>query len=259
MNKIKNVKMQAVETKITLKSYFASLSPEEVQMFKSHFHLRPTSSSGTTIVSHWKHAPMWGIVKIPDSKLLSTLIELGGILTTQNDSEKRIKMENIGFCKQKTDNPDNEINAQAAFIRDLYMNPNKYDGMCFIASEFVLFDYEGVAGATRFVDVLTYKDEVLYVIEVKKRETKVVYQADGYVKDISGNLAEYALCLNDFPNSDIGNITTVQGISLVPSVNDSSGKIEKACSELGIGLWTYNRDAAITTESTDDFYIKFKT
>jgi hypothetical protein len=122
-------------------------------------------------------------------------------------------------------------------IRGLIRNPQK-DGMRFIASEFVLYEF----GRKR-VDVFAYENGVLYDIELKNmRRTKVVTQTVEYIDHIRDRLSKFEECLSEFPNSTIGKITDVRGIALVPHSDKSIGKLENECKEKKIGLSTFDRD-----------------
>ena len=242
---VKKVKQQAMDIKDICEEFFQDFKSEkEKNDFRKSFHLRPTSSNGTTIVSTMAIAPMRGISVSP-KELESKLQKIRAIVAEPCDDEKLNLMKKIGFKQRgikKSEREEDEIeeseleeDVQAALIRKLILSPEKLNNMQFVASEFNLYK-------KKRADVLAFKDGVLYVIEIKKeRESSAVEQTDQYVKYIGERLSEYADCLAEFPNCKIGKIEDVRGIALLPYNKNSSGELEKACKEFKVELQFFER------------------
>ena len=249
MSNIEDVKVQAIEASKKLNDFFRDFSTEDELDFRASFHLRPTSSGDTTIVSTLKKAPMRGLQKINNNSLIEKLEKLRSALPklhAATDEKTNEILADIGFKNRGRENKREE-DAQAAFIRDLILCPENYDDMKFIASEFVLFDFDGV-GSTKKPDVLAYKAGTLYDIELKNdriapggKKVSAITQAEVYSKFIHKYLDEYAACLAKFPNNRIGNINNVRGIAYVPKAKGKSRNIlETASKDKGIELWEFD-------------------
>ena len=77
------------------------------------------------------------------------------------------------------------------------------------------------------------------------REYSAITQAEDYVCHIKEphNFHAYADCLAEFPNDEIGEITDIRGIALVPACTGKSrGTLEKAAHEHRVELWTFDRN-----------------
>ena len=239
MDQVKQVRLQAIEAK---KIFWRFLDGCNRLDFRAAFHLRPTSSGSTTIVSTLEIAPMRGLTYVSNNKLEVRLAELCKVLDEPSNKVRRKILEEIGFKGRKTES-EREENVQAALIRDLILRPAIYGGMVFVASEFELFGYDENGGKTKRSDILAFKDGILYDIEVKKeRLTETVAQAIGYVRHLHKNQTLYTDCLAEFPNNDIGKIIGFKGIALVPNAEKSSGRLENASESNDIELWYFNKD-----------------
>ena len=178
---------------------------------------------------------------------------LRDVLGKSGQDEQRKLLKVHGFEERKTIN-FREEDAQAAYIRNAILHPN---GMIFVASEFVLFGFEDTIGKTAKLDVLMYQDGVLYDIEFKNernapKEGDIGYssisQAQYYAIHMndSKRIGTYASCLAAFPNAEIGTISVVRGIAVVPQPQgNSSRKLEKAAKAANVELWEFSTDGAI--------------
>jgi len=239
MKNAEKVKQEAIESGKILGNLFKKF-PATEREFKSSFHLRPTSSGDTTIVSTLPFAPMRGISKVKINKLENKLNEIINILFESNDIKKHKMMEKLGF-KDRGGEAQREENAQAALIRDLILRPVEYNHLQFVASEFELFEYREKTGEIYRSDVLAFKDGILYDIELKnKRETKTVKQANDYVTHIRDNLGIYSDCLYEFPNCRIDKIKDVKGVALVPYAENHPPVLENEGKKAGVELWYFN-------------------
>ena len=239
MDNVEQVKKQAIEARKIFEKFLGEC-PNGGRDFRAAFHLRPTSSDDTTIVSTLATAPMRGLPGVSNSKLAAKLAELCKVLDESADEAQIDVLRKIGFSERGTKSQVEE-DVQAALIRDLILRPEKYGGMVFVASEFALFGYGENSDKTRFPDVLAFKDGILYDIELKKeRDTKVVMQVSGYVKHFSENLAMYADCLAKFPNGSIEAIIGVKGVALVPYNEKSRGLLESASESNDVELWYFD-------------------
>ena len=162
MDNIKKVKQQAIEVKKILDKYFDDFSDNEIQ-FRAAFHLRPTSSGDTTILSTLPIAPMRGI-SVKNDKLMARLTELRQVLNEPDDGKRLKLLKDMGFKKRRSVS-QREEDAQAFLIRELILNPKEYNHMQFVASEFDLFDYGEKKDEVKRPDVIVYKDGILYDIE----------------------------------------------------------------------------------------------
>jgi hypothetical protein len=257
MKHLEAVKQQAIASKKILDEYFSTLRPEEIRFYRNGFHLRPTSSGDTTIVSTLDYAPMRGM-SVSTGNLLSKLKEASGVIgmSTRKIKDRQIYMDKIGFPKRTTEDFSREERMQASLIRVLMPRPEETEpvlqgevwfDMQLVASDFALFGQE----KPMFTDVLAYRAGVLYDIEVISRETKGIKQIAEKVSHISAHLSEYADCLYEFPNSPSGTIEEIKevcGIALVPCADLSKGELERACRESGVSLWEY--------DSEDDYRIR---
>ena len=245
MSNIEKVGQQASKTKGILCDFLTLLSEKEQIEFRAAFHIRPTSTGNSTIISTLPIAPMRGL-KVQNNELNTKLEELRKTLG-ENDDKKLEILEDKGFNERKSAS-HREEDAQAALIRDLILNPKEYNHLQFVASEFELFGYGDKADKTKRPDVLAFdrKNGVLFDIELKnERLTETVKQASGYVKHIKDHLSEYSECLYQFPNCSIESIKTVKGIALVPYSEKSGGGLEKASKELDIELWFFAKQFQI--------------
>ena len=243
MVNVERVKQQAIDVKRILDDFFENFNGAEDE-FRSSFHLRPTSSGDTTILSTLPIAPMRGI-SVKNDRLLAKLCNVQKVLEETNDNTKLEMLKAIGFLERGSVS-QREEDAQAALIRDLVLNPQNYNDMLFVASEFDLFNYGEDASDTKRADVLTYKDGILYNIELKnERLTETVRQAAGYVEHMKKHLNEYSACLYEFPNCKIGTISDIKGIALVPYSERSGGNLEKASTELSIEMWYFDKEMRI--------------
>jgi hypothetical protein len=166
MNNIEKVTTYAMLVKEKYTCFMDEIvKNEDKQVFRSFFHLRPTSSENTTIVSTLPYAPMRGLPKVKINSLiekLNRLYDLINILKTTSREETEKILIREGF---KPRSPAfREENVQASLIRNIISK--KYSDMIFIASEFELFDF-GENHQTKRPDVLVYKNGVLYDIEIK--------------------------------------------------------------------------------------------
>ena len=238
MSNVEQVKQQAIEAKKVFER-FLSECPNGGRDFLAAFHLRPTSSGGTTIVSTLAIAPMRGLSGVTTGKLEAKLEELRKVMDESSDKVRLELLKKIGFNERGTESQLEE-DIQAALIRDIILRPDKYGGMVFVASEFALFGYGDKDG---FADVLAFRDGILYDIEIKKeRLTKTVTQAAGYVGHIRENQSMYTDCLVEFPNSDIRTITGIKGVALVPYSERPRGELEAASESNDVELWHFDWD-----------------
>ena len=79
MGNIGNAKAQAEVVKDKCEEFFSTFSSERQLDFRSAFHLRPTSSGVTTVVSTLPFAPMRGLTKIKNDSLLTILHTLNNL------------------------------------------------------------------------------------------------------------------------------------------------------------------------------------
>ena len=236
MKHIGKVKQQAFRARKIYQEFFRGFSSKEILNFCASFHLRPTSSCDISVISTLSYAPMRGIQVSPE-ELELTLPKLRKV--ANSDQNELAIFKKIGFLSRKSES-SREENAQAALIRKLVLQPEEFDGMRFVASEFELFADELPRSRS---DILAFRDGVLYDIELKnKRLTETVKQTARYVAYFTACLSKYADCISYFPNSVIGRITDIRGITLVPHSDNSMGSLEKCCQEKGIGLWTFDKN-----------------
>ncbi|MCL2009723.1 MAG: hypothetical protein FWG71_04160 [Synergistaceae bacterium] len=248
MYQVKKVKQQAIDIKKILKTFLKDFTQEEELAFRACFHLRPTSSNDTTIVSTMAIAPMRGKPNVSPEELESKLQDIRKVMDEPSNDKKLNIMREIGFDQRKS-KAIREEDAQAALIRDLVLYPEKIRNMQFIASEFDLFEFGPSKDQTKRPDVLAFKDGILYDIELKNEriapggsKESAIEQAAEYVKHIKDNLSEYKDCLAEFPNFKIEEIRNVRGIALFPYSERSSGKLEKAGEKYGVELWFFTEN-----------------
>ena len=238
MSNVEQVKQQAIEAKKVFER-FLSECPNGGRDFLAAFHLRPTSSGGTTIVSTLAIAPMRGLSGVTTGKLEAKLVEINKVMDESSDEKRLEVLKIIGFNERSTKS-QREEDVQAALIRDIVLRPEMFGGMVFIASEFVLYGYGEKDGKA---DVLAFKDGILFDIEIKnERLTETVTQAAGYVEHIRKNQSMYADCLMEFPNSDIHAVNNVKGVALVPYSERSVGGLERASKSNNVELWYFDGD-----------------
>jgi len=240
MDNVIRVGQQAANAKKIFDAFVNLSKLENEKDFRASFHLRPTVD-GVTIVSTLKIAPMRG-KEVKIDKLDMNLQKIVEVLKAPNDNKMLEIMDDLGF-KQRQSEGRREEDVQAALIRELVLNKKNYNDMLFVASEFVLFEYEEKANQEKRPDVLAFKDGILYDIELKNERTlEVVTQASGYVDHIKNHLSTFNDCLCNFPNCQVGDIKDVKGIIIVPYSKSPKGLLEKDSKERGLELWTFNDD-----------------
>ncbi|MDR1578748.1 MAG: hypothetical protein LBS35_00190, partial [Synergistaceae bacterium] len=223
----------AIEARKIIDEFLQGVSDEKI--FRSSFHLRPVTDK-VMLVSTLPIAPMRGL-KVSLGDLKSKLPELSKILSEKDDNQKLQMLDNMGFGKRKTVSAREE-DIQAFLISDMVLNPAKYDGMRFVASE---LDLREEGDPEKRADVIAYKEDILYDIELKnKRLTETVTQAKTYADHLRNNLHAFSGRLSAFPNCSIGEIRDVKGIALVPWSDNSIGSLEQRGRESGIALWYFD-------------------
>jgi hypothetical protein len=249
MNNIEKVKQQAKEVTIIYNSFLGSLSEEQQLEFRAAFHLRPTSSGTTTIVSTLPFAPMRGLPGYSPDKVKETLPLLLDILSEFDMKKQKGMLEDLNFG-ERNDNPREE-NAQAAFIRQVIKD--KLGDFLFVAAEFDLFGV-GEDKKTKRADVIVYRNKILYDIELKlsrnginveDRGDSAITQALDYSAHMKDDryFKEYIKCLEEFPNK-IGEINDIRGIAIVQATPSSRarGTLKPEALSVGVDLWTFKAD-----------------
>jgi len=209
------------------------------EKLKEILHLRPTKS-GITIVSTLPCAPMRGL-EVNDIELAETLRIIAAkkatLLSANPENAKEI-LKNMKFKGRKNDG-FREENAQAMFIKGMILKQEIYEGIHFVASELTL------DGDNRF-DVLGYKDDVLYIFELKKDRTfDCIKQVSDYVNLVKQNNAAFLNVLSQYPHFSVSGFSSVQGVAVMKYAANATEKLAEEAKEKGIRLWYYEESISI--------------
>jgi hypothetical protein len=214
------------------------------------FHLRPTRG-GITVVSTLHYAPMRGKtvsgIPVKPTKLKSVLEEIAKKVDVLLgiDTEKALdQMEKFKFKKRdsesKTPEKFIEENAQALFIKGMIMGQDMYEGIDFVASELML------AYKSSKIDIVGYKDNTLYILEMKKgRSLKGFQQTERYAKMINDNKTLFLEVLKNYPHCPVDDFAKVEAIAVMGYAANSVKLLESKAKEAGVGLWFYERSIAL--------------
>jgi hypothetical protein len=122
-------------------------------------------------------------------------------------------MAGWGFQERsKQTNTYREDDVQAAFcLRQLKLD-SQFDGIKFVAAEFLM------AEGNKRIDVLGVKDTTLYIFELKKNRKNDAYnQAEQYKRELKANLDTYLELLRYYPNINKNMTTaTVRAVAVMP-------------------------------------------
>lgn len=209
------------------------------------FHLRPTASA-ISVISILPYAPMRGI-SVEPSVLKDRLKEIAGKtdVLLGIDEEKSLKlMEKWGFKSREPKNKESdnfiEENAQAFFIHGMILKQEMYEGINFVASEFILADESG-----RF-DIVGYKDGALYIFEMKKdRETKGLTQTHNYAELIIDKKQFFLDVLRNYPHCPVDDFERVIAVAVMRYASGSAAQLANKAKDKGVGLWFYERSIAL--------------
>lgn len=263
MGNLEKVTLQAKETNDIYNTFLATLSEQSRLDFRASFHIRPTSSGKSTVVSTLALAPMRGIQNVKNKDLPHLLSKLSDILSEigSSDDSTMAKLKELGFKKRGSVSAREE-DAQAAFVRNVILN--NFGGFTFVATEFDLFEF-GDKKMTKRPDVFVYRDGILYDIELKNSRNgpsrdkenigySAITQAASYIAHMKEphNYASYINCISEFPNSSIGKIKDIRGVALVPAPKGKTkGTLEKAAKERDVELWTFDKEYTIAKNALE--------
>ena len=208
------------------------------------FHLRPISD-GISVISLLPYAPMRGKTVTPD-KLKDELEKLAGetnrLLGIDVDKALDI-MEKHDFIDDKYKKRAgrfNEYNAQALFIRGMILKHDMYEGIDFVASELSL-----ASKSSRF-DIVGYKDDNLYIFEMKKnRDQKGFKQVAEYATTINNYKEIFLKVLRKSPHCPVSNFKKVHAIAVMRYATNSVTQVENSAKEVGVDLWLYERSITL--------------
>lgn len=183
------------------------------QKFNSAFHIRPNSRN-FTIVSTLPVAPMRGIHCRTKQDLEEKLTLLKGsldMLCSENDGKVLATLKELGFKQRGANGKDYadekqktelEEDVQIRFIRGMVKGEADYQGIQFVASEFIV-QYNDEGKRLLRADVIGYdpQNETLYVFELKNgHEIGAIEQAQEYVDIIRENLEVFSGIIRNYPN-----------------------------------------------------------
>ena len=210
------------------------------------FHLRPTGS-GITIISMLPYAPMRGLRDVNPVKLNDELKKLAGetsrLLGVDVDKALEIMVKS-GFIDEEyrinRSGVWKEDNAQALFIKGMILKHDMYEGIDFVASELAL------AGKSTRFDIVGYKDDDLYIFEMKKdRNQKGFEQVAGYATTINNNKEIFLKVLSKSPYCPVSDFKKVHAIAVMRYAVNSATQVENNAKKVGVGLWYYERSITL--------------
>ncbi|MBO4913910.1 MAG: hypothetical protein J5449_01775 [Oscillospiraceae bacterium] len=222
------------------------------ESFRKYFHLRPTSDN-ITIVSTLPYAPMRGLSVSPDdlSERLSAIQKKLPSLLSMSDTSGDLLRE-LGFQARRGKRALEE-DIQASFIRGMLDNESEYQGIAFVASELTLGDNK------RF-DVVGFKDDTLYIFELKRARTVTAApQVKAYCELVMEHRDSFERVLFVYPNRIVPHFNRVKGIAVMSYAENSDLKTWKdwckAASSLtpsqkcspdisGIDIWLFQQALA---------------
>jgi hypothetical protein len=247
MKNINKVQNQAEIVNSIFNDYITKLPYEMKALYMASFHLRPTASESTTIVSTLPIAPMRGLNDVKPDNMTKILHEITQVLY-ENDKDIAQKLLD-GFGFKKRDRNPLEERAQAALIRKIIME--RFEKMTFVTSEFVLFGYGGVSEKISRADVIAYRDGILFDIELKvkrnginvnNRKDSALTQAFDYTSHMKdpNNCEGYVDCLRAFPNGSIGAVKEICGIAVVEAAKTlPKGTLRTEAESISVELWNF--------------------
>lgn len=184
------------------------------ESFRKYFHLRPTSDN-ITIVSTLPYAPMRGLSVSPDtlSEHLSAIQEnLASVLSVSDTSGACL--QELGF-RTRQGKRALEENIQASFIRGMLDAESEYQQIAFVASELTLGDNK------RF-DVVGFKDDTLYIFELKRgRTVTAAPQVKAYCELVMEHRDLFESVLSVYPNHPVPRFNRVKGIAVMSYAENS--------------------------------------
>ena len=210
------------------------------------FHLRPTGS-GITIISMLPYAPMRGLCDVNPDKLNDELKKLSGetsrLLGVDEDKASEIMVKH-GFIDEeyrvKRSGVWKEDNAQALFVKGMILKHDMYEGIDFVASELAL------AGKSSRFDIVGYKDDDLYIFEMKKeRPQKGFEQVAKYAAAINNNKEIFLSVLSKSPYCPVNNFKKVHAITVMRYAENSATQLKNSAKKAGVGLWYYERSITL--------------
>jgi hypothetical protein len=229
------IKKNAMDAKQILDDFFREWRMNDIKRFRSMIHLRPTADY-ITVVSTLPGTPMTGM-SVKPAQLREILMELTGMILFKDMGDTLDKLKSLGFKKQRM-GYTREEKIQSILIHDMVVRPQEYEGIHFVASELDLSGSGKKDGKQR-ADIIGFKDDVLYAIEIKSEWFMMgtIAQARGNVDFLRAHLPEYAERLAEFPNFHLGRIRDVRGIAVVPWLASLNGSLEKYGAAREISLW----------------------
>jgi len=233
------------------------------------FHLRPTKS-GITLVSTLPYAPMRGISlsAAAVTPLLNEITKKINVLLGLDTKKALALLESWNFKLREIDvyfgldeedavafleNRNFEIletvsfmeeNAQALFIKGMILKQEMYEGIHFVASELEL------AGKSSRFDIVGYKDNTLYIFEMKKgRKVAGLAQTAGYAKLINENKHHFLSVLTHYPHCSIDNFNKIIPVAVMGYAANAVSQLTAKAKEAEVALWFYER--SITLRKTN--------
>ena len=216
--------------------------------FTKCFHLRPTSG-GITVISTLPYAPMRGREVKTGQKLealLSALVKKKEtLLSTGADVDLAALLKEEGFSVKQTKTSAQdalEDSVQAYFIRGMLAGQSQYRGIQFVGSELTL------ERRNRF-DVVGFKEDTLYIFELKKgRTAEASDQVKGYVDFIAEHKAQFMQVLGIYPSLNVPGFSDIKGICVMEYAYNASKSLVADAKEIGVDIWFYERALSFVSE-----------
>jgi uncharacterized protein YqeY len=199
--------------------YPSAKAASELKTYKlnQEYYLRPKGDGKIKIISLLPEKPMRG---------------LKNEASTTNIDYRYTHLDEFEF--EERNNPTDtyrEDDVQAAFCRGMIGGEKAFEGFKFVAAEFLLEELN------KRIDVLSVKDNTLYIFELKKDRTNAVYeQAKNYREELSDKLDKYLDLLQYYPNmSGYKDIKNVIAIAVMPF-----SKRHQLKPKFGVTHWFYD-------------------